>query len=235
MSKYTLPKSIESYTLHKRELGSPKTTSVEQYVNSHGFCLTTDLLNYGFKPKDIEDAVNSEKVNAVLWPEKNSVTDLYFSNDNAKIGLLENLARRISKYCNTNTPFSEIFSFWGRNSCVVAGLAYARDKGKIQEIPNPNQENNPGYSSLIPRNKNRSVESLLLVSGIVSLASQSVDMTNREKYNPTKNNNLKAIPTNPLLLSGSGSSNNDSVNESNPTNFLNERNIKERWKKRKKK
>lgn len=235
MPNYKLPKSIESYTLHKREAGSPKTTSVEEYVNSHGFCLTTDLLNYGFKAKDIEEAVNSEKINAVLWPEKNSVTDLYFSKDNTKLGSLERLARRISGYCNANTPFSELFSFCERNSCVVAGLAYARDKGRLQEIENPAQENNPKYSSLVPRNKNRSVESLLLVAGMISLVSQSVDRINQgiytpESYNQTlgnnNNNNLKAISTTPLLLSGSCDSSNNSDEETNPASFLNEENIK---------
>lgn len=203
MPNYKLPKSIEAYTLHQKEPGSPKTTSVEQYVNSHGFCLTSDLLNYGFKPEDIENSVNSEKINAAPWPKNNSVTDLYFSKDSVKLKSLENLTRKVSSLCNhsENLHFSKIFSFFGHSSRVVAGLVYAREQGKIIEVHCLEEEKNPRYSiSLSNSEKKNLTKSLLLVPALAS-----------------------------LLFSHSGSY------DMNPASFLNEGDIKERWKKRKKK
>jgi|SRR3989338_6657747 len=118
MEKYKVPETVASMTTNHlfgtSEMDQP--TNVREYLQSNGFCLTTDLVGQGFKPADIEEAVNSGDIGVAHWPVIESKTDVYWAKDSETLQRLDELANEAVRLCygqNANQPIGGTFATVG--------------------------------------------------------------------------------------------------------------------------
>lgn len=141
--KYKVPEKIASMTVNfmygLSEQGSFAT--VKEYLQKHGFALTADLLSEGFKPADIEEAVNNGAVKVAYWPEKDTKTHLYWLEEGDALQKLEELAEQAAKFCYGRTPdeavggnFRTVGAEMESQQRALVGLIYAREQGKLREV-----------------------------------------------------------------------------------------------------
>lgn len=143
MPEYKCPERPVSMTVRHMygisEAGEQKT--VLDYLNANGFALTADLMAQGFKPAEIEEAVNSGNVAAAHWPAKEPKTDLYWSKDEATLRRLDKMAEDAVRFCYGQTEsqpaggnFATVGGEMGSQQLALVGLTYAREQGKLREF-----------------------------------------------------------------------------------------------------
>ena len=154
MAEYKLPENVASMTTnHLYEISETgQQASVREYLQSHGFGLTADLLAQGFKPSDIEDAVNSGDVGVAHWPAREPKTDMYWAKDEATLKRLDELAGEAVRFCygqDVYQPiggnFATVGAEMGSQQRALVGLVYARESGRVREIPEIDNGAGPLY------------------------------------------------------------------------------------------
>jgi hypothetical protein len=140
---YRLPEEISDMTVHFMYGLSGKTghTSVEDYLAESKFALAADLLAEGFKPSDIEAAVNSGSIGYANWPAKEPKTALYWNKGADTTSELEGMASQACALCYGRTQyepvggnFASVGAEMGSQQLALAALIYAREKGLVREI-----------------------------------------------------------------------------------------------------
>lgn len=151
---YKLPEKIADMTVHHlyglSKTGKYKT--IDDYLKHYGYALAADLLLQGFKPSELEELVNSEKIGATNWPEQNSVTSLFWYKNEKTLRKLDELAAQVVQYCygqDASQPiggnFISIGAEIGNQQLALVGLIYARYQGKLREIPELDNGGGPLY------------------------------------------------------------------------------------------
>jgi hypothetical protein len=136
---YKVPERIASATIHHAygfsERGEYPT--VVDYLLDKKYALTADLLAEGFKPKQIEDAVNAGGVNAAPV-FKTRITDFYWVEEAEEA--LDAMAVIAQENCggdgsSPNAPaFGDVVSLGGvleSQQLALAALTYAEHKGMV--------------------------------------------------------------------------------------------------------
>jgi hypothetical protein len=136
---YKVPERVVSMTTRFGNAGEYE--SVAAYMEANHFALTADLLTAGFKPSDIEKAVDSGKVKAAHWPAKDSKTDFYWATDAESQRVLEEMAGEATRLCHGQGPndpvggnFRTVGGEMGSQQRGLAALIYAREQDKVREI-----------------------------------------------------------------------------------------------------
>lgn len=139
---YKVPERIVSATIHFlygfSERG--KFASVNDYLKVNKYALTADLIQEGFQPEQIEEAVNggSMKVAPVF---ENRISDFYWTSEAEKE--LDELSAKIQFQCggdgtDGNAPIMgdivSIGAALGSQQIAMAGIAYAASKGLVLEV-----------------------------------------------------------------------------------------------------
>ncbi|MBS3072051.1 hypothetical protein J4408_03605 [Candidatus Pacearchaeota archaeon] len=154
MVNYKVPeKPVSMTTNHLYGISETgQQTNVREYLQTNGFGLTADLLTQGFKPADIEEAVNSGDVSVAHWPTREPKTDMYWAKDSKTLLKLGELADEAVRFCygqNENQPIGGNFATVGTEmesqQRALVGLIYARHQGKLREIPELDQGAGPLY------------------------------------------------------------------------------------------
>lgn len=138
---YKVPKKIASATIHFlygiSERGKFK--SVNDYLKANKYALTADLIQEGFKPEQIEEAVNNGSVK-VAPVFKKRISDFYWTPEAEKE--LDELSAKIQYQCggdgsDGNAPVGgdivSIGGLLGSQQMALAGIAYAASKGLVLE------------------------------------------------------------------------------------------------------
>lgn len=136
---YKLPEQIASATIHhlygfSERRGYP---TVVDYLLDRKYALTADLLAEGFKPKQIEDAVDAGGVK-VASVFKTRITDFYWVQEaEEELGLMAVAAQENcgGDGSNPNAPaFGDVVSLGGvleSQQLALAALTYAEYKGMV--------------------------------------------------------------------------------------------------------
>lgn len=138
---YKVPEEIVSATIHFLYGISErrKFSSVNDYLTANKYALTADLIQEGFTPEQIEEAVNNGSVKVVPVFDKR-ISDLYWTPQAEKE--LNELSVRVQYQCggdgsDGNAPtMGDIVSIGGAlgsQQIALAGIAYASSKGLILE------------------------------------------------------------------------------------------------------
>lgn len=140
-SPYKVPEKIASATIHFlygiSEKGKFK--SVNDYLKANKYALTADLIHEGFKPEQIEEAVNNGSVK-VAPVFKKRISDFYWIPEAEKE--LDELSIKVQWQCggdgsDRNAPVMgdivSIGGMLGSQQMALAGLAYAASKGLVLE------------------------------------------------------------------------------------------------------
>lgn len=139
---YKVPEKIASATIHFlygiSERGKFK--SVNDYLKVNKYALTADLIQEGFKPEQIEEAVNSGSVKVAPVFNKR-ISDFYWTTEAEKE--LDELSVKIQYQCggdgsDGNAPVGggdivSIGGLLGSQQMALAGIAYAASKGLVLE------------------------------------------------------------------------------------------------------
>lgn len=154
MAEYKVPQKFASMTVNHfyglSETG--KHADVMAYLKEYGFALTADLIVQGFKASDIEEAVNSGEVRAAHWPAAKPASDMYWAQDEKTLKRLEELADEAVRFCYGNDPdqpfggdFASVGAEMGNQQTALVGLIYAREQGRLIEIPEFDRGAGPLY------------------------------------------------------------------------------------------
>lgn len=138
---YKVPEQFASATIHFlygiSEKGDYRT--VAEYLVDKKFALTADLIQEGFTPEQIEDAVNNGGVRTAPVFKKR-ISDLYWTEDSEYE--LDKLAARVERECggdgtDLNVPaMGDVVSVGGAlgsQQLAMAALVYAAHKGLVGE------------------------------------------------------------------------------------------------------
>ena len=152
---YKLPKNIDQ-TLHfYGGIGKEGFKTVREFFSKNGFALTQDLLNHGFKPADIEEAVNSGQIGVAHWPEEHPRTDVYWEKEPENLRMLDEMAQIAVRLCRGKTPHEfiggnveSVGAEIGNNGVALTALVYAREQGRLYEMPESVMRQCPEFSHL---------------------------------------------------------------------------------------
>lgn len=138
---YKVPEKVVSATIHFlygiSERGKFK--SVNDYLRANKYALTADLIQEGFKPEQIEEAVNSGSVKVAPVFNKR-ISDLYWTAEVEKE--LDELSVKVQNQCggdgsDGNAPVGgdivSIGGLLGSQQMALAGIAYAASRGLVLE------------------------------------------------------------------------------------------------------
>lgn len=138
---YKVPEKIVSATIHFlygiSERGKFK--SVNDYLVANKYALTADLIQEGFTPEQIEEAVNNNSVRVAPVFDKR-ISDFYWTPEAEKE--LDELSVKVKYQCggdgsDGNAPaMGDIVSIGrilGSQQMALAGIAYAASKGLVLE------------------------------------------------------------------------------------------------------
>lgn len=138
---YKVPEKIASATIHflygisERE----KFASVDDYLAANKYALTADLIEEGFKPEQIEEAVNSGSIKVAPVFNKR-ISDFYWTTEAEKE--LDELSVKVQFQCGGNGSDGDapvggdivsIGGVLGSQQMALAGIAYAANKGLVLE------------------------------------------------------------------------------------------------------
>lgn len=139
---YKLPEKFASATVHflygLSESGSYN--SVSQYLKDKKYAFIADLISEGFKPEQIEEAVNTPDEIKVAPVFKARVTDMFWTSEAEDE--LDRLADVAKEQCggdgtNGNSPaFGDVVSLGGvleSQQLALVAITYAANKGTILE------------------------------------------------------------------------------------------------------
>jgi hypothetical protein len=141
---YKLPEQVSNMTLNYMYSISDNSGcgSIDEYLKQNGFALAADLLAEGFKPSEIEAAVNSGSIGYANWPAKKPDTALFWHKDAETISTLEGMASKATSLCYGRTQdepiggnFASVGAEMDSQQLALAALIYAREKGMLREIP----------------------------------------------------------------------------------------------------
>lgn len=152
--KYKVPKKCSSATVHFDH--SKMYRTVQEYLIDKNYALLCDLLRQGFNSRHIEKSVKAKRISVAHWPKEESLTDVFWSNDKSSLKKLEELASKAVKSCSKDNVSNSVYfeglklrsryiltdliSFGevvGSQQLALVGLTYAREQGKLLEIPGP--------------------------------------------------------------------------------------------------
>jgi hypothetical protein len=151
---YKVPEKIVSATIHFLYGISEKgSKNLLEFMTEKKFALTADLLQYGFTPQQIEEAVNSSRLKVVPWPKNQRKTDFYWLNDISALAELEKLAADATKFCygqdKSNKPIggdlASVGAEMGSQQLAIVGLIYAREQGRVVELEDFDRGAGPLY------------------------------------------------------------------------------------------
>ena len=131
---YRMPERFATATVHfLHGLSEPGMhASVEDYVKDNGYALCAELAQAGFKPEQIEAAVNSGLVHQA--PVFNArITDLYWSPEAE--GELDDLARKAEAACSQGCDVVSLGGELESQQSAIVAIAFAAHKGQILETP----------------------------------------------------------------------------------------------------
>ncbi len=141
---YQIPESFANMTIHYlyglTEAIEGQIT--DSYLTENGFALLADLMASGISKEDIEGAVNSGSVRVAHWPNREPMTDFFWKDDEASIIKLTKLADQAVQFCygrDEHQPiggnFATVGAEMGSQQLAIAGLIYAREQGRLREMP----------------------------------------------------------------------------------------------------
>jgi hypothetical protein len=151
---YEVPKQFNNMTVHHAygiDEIDPHMTFPD-WLTEYRFGFLADLKVHRFSNKVIEETVNADLVKAAPWPEKQRSTDFFWIELEGAHGRLQELADLAVELCfgqNAEAPvggnFASVGSVVGNQQLAIAGLIYAREQGRLREIPELGEAAGPLY------------------------------------------------------------------------------------------